>query len=225
MTKKIDFSSVNNEECIDALKQISDIENENISKLPDIPDEESLECKQNIQKMIDSLNKEQKMSRRRLVPVYSVIIFFAVICILLGCSPTAKAFVSDIIVKIKEGRVDFINGNVQGKELTEIYEPTWLPDGFELKEQYKNNTFIQKIYISNDKKLTFKQSVGNSVFAIEKNNYHIIEHNGNSVFIKKAETGTCIQWALSDYIFSIIINDSLDDGDIIKIIDSLEVVK
>ena len=160
---------------------------------------------------------------RRVVAV----LIAAVLLLLAGCAIIFRDEIRDFITDVREFfvKVTFDEGERESREIEEIYELTYLPDGYSLKDQRINRMRVEYVFTNADsKRIKFiQQSLDASSFYID------IEHSDNTMIsienytIYTRKTGDTFYYLWNDgkYAFQINSTDKLSDNQLFSIIDGL----
>lgn len=214
-------NSRKNKTFINAIKLIEEDIIQNIDSLPAEDCEPSEKMNAVINDIIsDMQNKEMKKAHRyRISLVTSAITVILIVC--LGCTPAVRK----MIVNVYDKFVEFISGNNAKTEITELYEPTWLPEGYELElikpEMPLKNTII---WNNGEYEIILKQTIPNQAsIDIENSEYSIYETNNIKIYYSYKYNVYNLAWYNDDYLFNLYCSDSIEFNDVIKIINSMEI--
>lgn len=107
------------------------------------------------------------------------ILVAAAVLLLAGCAIIYRDQIRDFITNIKELFVEikFDEGENNRQTIDEIYELTYLPEGYSLEKEEVNRVFVQYLFINEDKDYIkfIQQSIDASGFAVD------IEHSDNVI--------------------------------------------
>ena len=193
-------------------------------------DEELLHCKRNVSFSPRYARSMREITGYRIVsPVTAkkiLVILIAAVIFLVGC--TAIIYHEEIgnffITHFKTNSVVEVNKG-EKTEITEEYDLSYIPEGYVLVYEQKDEIKIQKRW--NDGlgyTLTFIQTVSGYSkyqFDSERSNSKIEEYSGKTFFISINEDSRVFLWSENGYTFYVSIPSSIPEGEIYKIIDSI----
>lgn len=193
-------------------------------------DEELLRCKKSVSFSPSHARKMSEITGYRIVsPVTAkkiLVILIAAVIFLVGC--TAIIYHEEIgnffITHFKVNSVVEVNEG-EKTEITEEYDLSYVPDGYVLVYEQKDEIKIQKRW--NDSfgnTLTFMQTVsGYSKYGFdsEMSNAKIEEHKGRTFFINVNKESCAFLWSENGYTFFVSIPSSIPENEVYKIIDSI----
>lgn len=207
-------------EFIDALKLMEDEIIHEIDSQPDEQYEPSEKINTTIEKIIfDMQEKDKKKAYRHKVSIVAATMT-VILILCLGCAPAVRK----TIINVYDKFIELIAGNNAKTEITELYEPTWLPDGYEL-ESVQSNMPTRKtiIWKNNECDIVFEQSTSSfSSLDNENSQYNTYQINDLDIHYSFKYNTYNMVWYYNDYLFNLSCSDSIKFDDIIRIIDSIE---
>ena len=170
-------------------------------------DEEITYSRRHIKNMARIVNGKsiKKPLNRKMI----AILVAAAVLLLAGCAIIYRDEIREFITDIKEFFVDirFHEGNKNSQHIDEIYELTYIPEGFVLDKQDIGQRTIQSVYINSDgNKIKFiQQPLDNSSFAvdIEQGDYEITNIGQYKVYCQQINTGYCYIWNDGRYVLKL----------------------
>ena len=150
-------------------------------------------------------NKSLTPKMRRLIAI-----LVAAALLLAGCAIIYRNEIRDFIVEICETfvKVDYSVGEDEAKELEDVYELTYVPEGFNLEKNVTTFIFRKYEYLNtNGNFITFEQRNLDQAlfFADVESGYTIILNIDNYyVYYKNVKTHGCYIWNDGKYSFRLI---------------------
>lgn len=193
-------------------------------------DEELLRCKKSASFSPRHARRMREITGYRIISPATVkkflVILIAAVIFLVGC--TAIIYHEEIgnffITHFKTNSVVEVNKG-EKTEITEEYDLSYIPEGYVLVYELRDEFTIQKRWKDNSENtLTFRQVPGNSgkhYFDSERSNSKIEEYSGKTFFISINEDSRVFLWSENGYTFYVSIPSSIPEGEIYKIIDSI----
>lgn len=161
---------------------------------------------------------------RRVVAV----LIAAVLLLLAGCAIIYRNEIREFVTNIKEFfiEVKFDEGENDSQYIDEIYELTYVPEGYILKDKNINRMGVQYTFTNSDsKRIKFIQQ------SLDASNFHIdSEHSDNTIIeienytIYTRKTGDTFYYLWNDgrYAFKLISSENLSYDNLLLIIDGLK---
>ena len=193
-------------------------------------DEELLRCRKNVSFSPRHARRIREITGYRIISPATVkkflVILIAAVIFLVGC--TAIIYHEEIgnffITHFKTNSVVEVNEG-EKTEITEEYNLSYIPEGYVLVYELRDELTIQKNWKDNSENtLTFRQVPQNSgkhYFDSEMSNAVIEEHKGKTFFINVNKELRAFLWSENGYTFFVRIPSSIPDSEIYKIIDSI----
>lgn len=162
---------------------------------------------------------------RRVVAV----LIAAALLLLAGCAIIYRDEIRGFITNIREIFVElrFEEGEQESREIEEIYELTYVPEGYSLKSQRINRMAVEYVFSNADNKSIrfIQQSLDASSFSVDS------EHSDNTIFesgnytIYTRKTGNMYYYLWNDgrYAMQIYSSESLSDDELLLIIDGIRI--
>lgn len=157
------------------------------------------------------------------------ILVAAAVLLLAGCAIIYRDEIRDFIIDIKEFfiNVDFSEGENNSQQIDEIYELTYIPEGYSLKEQYITRMRVEYVFAnSNNKSIRFiQQSLDASTFSIdsEHSDTVIIEIDDFTIYSRIAGNMHYYLWNDGKYAMKLISTEKLSDDELLLIINGLNI--
>ena len=193
-------------------------------------DEELLRCKRNVSFSPRHARSMREITGYRIVsPVTAkkiLVILIAAVIFLVGC--TAIIYHEEIgnffITHFKTNSVVEVNKG-EKTEITEEYDLSYIPEGYVLVYELRDELTIQKNWKDNSENtLTFRQVPQNSgkhFFDSERSDAKIEEYSGKTFFISINEDSRVFLWSENGYTFSVSIPLSIPEIEMYEIIDGI----
>ena len=141
-----------------------------------------------------------KTPRKPLSTKMIAILVAAAILLLAGCAIIYRNEIREFVSKVYDSFVElrFEEGEQESRNIEEIYELTYLPEGYELESQIIGQQLIQYIFIDSEgHKLKFiQQSLDSSSFSvdIEHGDYNIINIGEYEIYYQQTDGIYCYLW-------------------------------
>ena len=145
------------------------------------------------------------------------ILVAAVLLLLAGCAIIYRDQIREFVTDIREFfvKVSFSEGDNESRNIEEIYELTYLPEGYTLKEERINRVGIERIFTNDEgKKIKFiQQALDNTSFSVdsEHSDTVVIEIEDYTVYSRKTNGTYYYLWNNGDYALKLISVDQLSD--------------
>jgi len=162
---------------------------------------------------------------RRVVAV----LIAAAILLLAGCAIIYRDEIREFVTNIKEFfiEVKFDEGENDSQYIDEIYELTYVPEGYILKDKNINRMGVQYIFTNSDsKRIKFiQQSLDASNFYIdsEHSDNTIIAMENYTIYTRKTGDTFYYLWNDGKYAMQIYSSESLSDDELLLIIDGIRI--
>ena len=150
-----------------------------------------------------------KTPRKPLSAKIIAILVAAAILLLVGCAIIYRNEIRDFITDVQEFfvKVTFEEGNNESKYIEEVYELTYVPEGYILDSKTIGRTTIQYIFVNLDEeKIKFiQQTLDASSFYvdIEQGFYNTINVEQYEVYYQQINTGYCYLWNDGKYVLKL----------------------
>ena len=157
------------------------------------------------------------------------ILVAAAILLLAGCGVIFRQEIREFITNIKEFFVEirFDNGENESRTIDEIYELTYLPEGYKLEKQEINITMVDYIFTdSSESYIRFIQRpIDPSSFAvdIEHGDYEIINIGEYEVYSQQLNDSYYYIWNDGKYSMQLYTSDELSEQTLALIINGINV--
>lgn len=170
-----------------------------------------------------------KTPRKPLSTKMIAILVAAAVLLLAGCAIIYRDEIRGFITNIREIFIElrFEEGEQKSREIEEIYELTYIPEGYSLEEKYITRMRVEYVFIGLDSNYVrfIQQSLDASSFHIDS------EHSDNTVLdignytIYTRKTGDTFYYLWNDgkYAFKLISSESLSNDNLLLIIDGLKI--
>lgn len=197
------------------------------------------------QRMADACDEEIVCSRRHRKAMCSIvsgktprkplstkmiaILVAAAILLLAGCAIIYRDEIREFVTNIKEFFVEvkFDEGENDSQDIDEIYELTYLPEGYDLKDQFVNRMVVEYVFTDLDNNyVRFTQrSLDASSFHIdsEHSDNTIIEFENYIIYTRKTGNMYYYLWNDGKYALKLNSTDKLSENDLLLIIDGLKI--
>lgn len=168
-----------------------------------------------------------KTPRKPLSTKMIAILVAAAILLLAGCAIIYRDEIRGFIIDIKElfVNVDFSEGENNSQKIEEIYELTYVPEGYDLKEQKINLMRVQYIFTNADNRSIrfIQQPLDSGSFSVdsEHSDTVLIEIEEYTIYSRK--TGNMYYYLWNDGKYALQINSSepLSDKELLSIISGI----
>ena len=170
-----------------------------------------------------------KTPRKPLSTKMIAILVAAAVLLLAGCAIIYRDEIRDFITDVREFfvKVTFDEGEQESREIEEIYELTYIPDGYSLKSQRINRMAVEYVFSNADNKsIRFvQQSLDASSFYIdsEHSDNTIIEIENYTIYSRIAENMHYYLWNDGKYALKLISAIELTDEELLLIINGLKI--
>ena len=173
-----------------------------------------------------------KTPRKTMTPMNRRVIAILVAAILLllaSCAIIYRDEIREFVTNIKEFFVEikFDEGENDSQYIDEIYELTYLPEGYSFKEERINHMVVQYVFANQDNNSIrfIQQTLDNASFSVdsEHGDTVIIEIEGYTVYFRQTGNMYYYLWNDGKYAFQIYSNEQLSDNELLSIIDGLKI--
>ena len=157
------------------------------------------------------------------------ILVAAVLLLLAGCAIIYRDQIREFVTDIREFfvKVSFSEGDNESRNIDEIYELTYLPEGYTLKEERINRIGIEHIFTNDEgKKIKFiQQALDNTSFSVdsEHGDTVVIEIKDYTVYSRKTGDTYYYLWNDGKYAFKLITIEELSHNQLLLIINGLKI--
>ena len=170
-----------------------------------------------------------KTPRKPLSTKMIAILVAAAILLLAGCAIIYRDEIREFITNIKEFFVEikFDEGENDSQNIDEIYELTYIPEGYSLKNQQITRMRVEYVFTNADSnRIKFIQQ------SLDASNFHIdSEHSDNTIIeienyiIYTRKTGDTFYYLWNDgkYAMHIYSSERLSDDELVLIIDGIRI--
>lgn len=170
-----------------------------------------------------------KTPRKPLSTKMIAILVAAAILLLAGCAIIYRDEIRDFITDVREFfvKVTFDEGEQKSREIEEIYELTYIPDGYSLEDQTINRMMVKYLFTNSDGKWIqfIQRSLDTSSFSIdsEHSDNTIIEVENYTIYTRKTGNMYYYLWNDGKYAMQICSSESLSDDELLLIIDGIRI--
>ena len=170
-----------------------------------------------------------KTPRKPLSTKMIAILVAAAILLLAGCAIIYRNEIRDFITDVREFfvKVSFSEGENDSQNIDEIYELTYIPEGYSLEDQTINRMEVTYVFInSNDQSIKLTQrSLDASSFNIdsEHSDNTIIVIENYTIYTRKTGDMYCYLWNDGEYALKINSTEELSKDELFSIIDGLKI--
>lgn len=170
-----------------------------------------------------------KTPRKPLSTKMIAILVAAAILLLAGCAIIYRDEIRDFITDVREFfvKVSFPEGDNDSQYIDEIYELTYIPEGYILADERINRMAVQYVFINTDgKSIRFmQQALDSSTFSIdsEHSDNTIIEIENYTIYSRIAGNMHYYLWNDGKYALKLISAIELTDEELLSIINGLKI--
>ena len=170
-----------------------------------------------------------KTPRKPLSTKMIAILVAAAILLLAGCAIIYRDEIRDFITEVREFfvKVSFPEGDNDSQYIDEIYELTYIPEGYILADERINRMAVQYVFINTDgKSIRFmQQALDSSTFSIdsEHSDNTIIEIENYTIYSRIAGNMHYYLWNDGKYALKLISAIELTDEELLSIINGLKI--
>ena len=169
---------------------------------------------------------EQRMGRRRLL----AILVAAALLLLAGC--TAFVYRNEIGSFVENVFDEYVNVDLPDSDnnsltkIEHVYTLSYVPEGYVLTEESIVDIGVMYIYTNEfSEQIVFDQSISDfSNVGIHNDGGEatVFKHNNREIYIRNTEKLKHIVWVERGYVITVTISQSIDDEEVIKILDGIE---
>ena len=150
------------------------------------------------------------------------ILVAAAVLLLAGCAIIYRNEIREFVTDVKEFfvKIDFEDGENESRAIDEIYELTYLPDGYALETKVVNRMRVQYLFTNADDYIKFIQQ------SIDASNFYVdIEHSDNVIIeigeytVYSRKTNNMYYYLWNDGNYALILNSTEELS-----IDTLELI-
>ena len=170
-----------------------------------------------------------KTPRKPLSTKIIAILVAAAILLLAGCAIIYRDQIREFVTNIKEFFIEikFDEGDNDSQYIDEIYELTYIPDGYSLEDQTINRMVVKYVFTHSDSQWIkfMQQSLDVSSFYvdIEHSDNIMIEIDNYKVYTRKTGDTVYYLWNDGKYAMQIYSSESLSDDELLLIIDGIRI--
>ena len=170
-----------------------------------------------------------KTPRKPLSTKMIAILVAAAILLLAGCAIIYRNEIREFVTNIKEFFVEvkFDEGENDSQYLDEIYELTYIPDGYSLEDQRINRMRVQYVFTNADSKIIrfMQQTLDNASFSVDSGHSDtvIIENEEYTIYSRKTGDTYYYLWNDGKYALQIYTDEQLSDNELLAIINGLKI--
>lgn len=173
-----------------------------------------------------------KTPRKPMTPVNRrvvAVLIAAVLLLLAGCAIIYRDEIREFVTEVREFfvKVTFDEGEQESREIEEIYELTYIPEGYSLEEEYITRMRVEYVFIDSDNNyVRFTQrSLDASSFSIdsEHSDNTIIEVENYTIYSRIAGNMHYYLWNDGKYALKLISAIELTDEELLSIINGLKI--
>ena len=156
-------------------------------------------------------------------------ILVAALLLLASCAVVYRNEIRDFVEEIYEDfiKVTYSNDDTEGKTIEDVYELTYVPDGYHLDSSMISHSVAKHIFVNpNGDKISFDQSVldGANFYINGENGYSlIVDTNEYDVYHRNVNNTHYYLWNDGYYSFKISSGIMLSNEEILLIIDGLKI--
>lgn len=157
------------------------------------------------------------------------ILVAAAILLLAGCAIIYRDQIRDFITNVKEFFVEikFDEGENDSQTIDEIYELTYVPEGYSLEKQEINRMIVQYLFVNEDNEIIrfMQQSIDASGFAVdvEHGDYNIINIDKYEIYYQKTDGIYCYVWNDGKYALKLNSKEELSHETLEAIINGIRI--
>ena len=170
-----------------------------------------------------------KTPRKPLSTKMIAILVAAAILLLAGCAIIYRDEIREFVTNIKEFFVEvkFDEGENDSQNIDEIYELTYIPEGYILADERINRMSVHYTFTNVDSKMIrfTQQTLDNVSFSVdsEHSDTVIIEINNLTIYSRIAGNMHYYLWNDGKYAMKLISTEKLSDGELLLIIYGLKI--
>lgn len=137
------------------------------------------------------------------------ILVAAAVLLLAGCAIIYRNEIREFISKIYDSFVElrFEEGEQESRNIEEIYELTYVPEGYSLEKEEVNRIFVQYLFVNEDDDYIkfIQQSLDSSSFSvdIEHGDYYVINIDEYEIYYRQTDGVYCYVWNDGKYALKI----------------------
>ncbi len=199
--------------------------NRRLDREIDACDEEITYSRRHIKNMARIVNGKQikKPLNRKMI----AILVAAAILLLAGCAIIYRNEIREFITDIRERfvKVSFSEGENESQNIEEIYELTYVPEGYVLTEESITRMGIQYKFTNEEgESIKFiQQPLDSSSFSvdIEHGDYEIINIGEYGIYYRQINTGYCYIWNDGKYAMQLYVSNELPEQTLTLIINGI----
>ncbi len=167
------------------------------------------------------------MEKRALTPRKKTIIAILVAAALLltSCAVIYRKQIANFIEEIYESfmTLECADAGDEGTQIADIYEMTYVPEGYVVEERYENRTMIKTVFVKEGTIIIFEQiPLGANYLDSENGHTKIEEIDALDIYYRQSFEQHYYFWNNGDYCFELSSNLKLPIGEITKIVDGVK---
>ncbi len=137
-----------------------------------------------------------------------IAILVAAVLLLTGCAVVYRQEIRSFIEEIYESfmTLKYSEGGDENKDIEDVYELTYLPEGYELKDSFFGEAMIRSLYVGEYNTITLEQfslDKGHSYLDIENGYTKIVEITNWEIYYKSSPKIYYYFWNVGDYYLKI----------------------
>lgn len=170
-----------------------------------------------------------KTPRKPLSTKMIAILVAAAILLLAGCAIIYRNEIREFVSKVYDSFVDlrFEEGEQESRNIEEIYEFTYVPEGYSLESQHIGQMAVQYLFVNvDDDYIKFIQRpIDAASFSvdIENGDYNLINIDQYEIYYLQINTGYCYVWNDGKYALKINSTELLSEQLLKLIIEGIEI--
>lgn len=173
--------------------------------------------------------KEEKRSAWKLTRAKIAAILVAAALLLASCAVIYRNEIRDFVEEIFEdfSKVTYSENDAEdGKTIEEVYELTYVPEGYVLEESFSDSLLIRYKFVNNDNVLIFEQRVldyTGFIFDIENGYSLLLSDNSIDVYCKTTDNAYYYLWNTGIYSIQIRSNQQISNAELKLILNGIRV--
>ena len=188
-------------------------------------DEEITYSRRHIKNMVRIVNGKEikKPLNRKMI----AILVAAAILLLAGCAIIYRNEIREFISKIYDSFVElrFEEGEQESRNIEEIYELTYVPEGYSLEKEEVNRIFVQYLFVNEDDDYIkfIQQSLDSSSFSvdIEHGDYDVINIDEYEIYYRQTDGINYYLWNDGKYAMQLYASNELPEQTLMLIINGI----
>lgn len=170
-----------------------------------------------------------KTTRKPLSTKMIAILVAAAILLLAGCAIIYRDEIREFVTEVREFfvKVSFSEGESESRTIEEVYELTYIPEGYSLENQRINRTSVLYTFVNSEgQRIKFiQQPLDSGSFSVdsEHSGTEIIEFEDLTIYSRKTGDMYYYLWNDGKYALKLNSTDKLSENDLLLIIDGLKI--